>query len=595
MIHRSDIQILRGISVLLVVFFHLNIPYFDSGFIGVDSFFVISGFLMALIYKPGHLHNFYRRRASRLLPAYFATVLATLAASTFVTLPSEHAQVVEQTIFASIFASNIGFWGQNSYFSKAEFTPLLHLWSLGVEIQFYIITPILFWLHRKNRFLLLTFVVITIILTFFMIYISPKTAFFMMPFRIWEFAAGGAVAWYLTLEGKPVSPRPLFGLTALILLLAVAIIYPIDGQATEAIFGHPGLAALMVTLCTAGVLTFGLPRVLERSVLGITFQKLGDWSYSIYLAHFPVIVLGLYVPFSGTILTPTDWQQAFVLMVVISVFSAILYILFDRSRIWSFSFTKIGMVTSGVIVLTLISTPFSKLGYNTEQLNILAAFEDRAHYRCGKLFRVLNPTALLCELTGLPDTSPALVLVGDSHADSLKATFAKVAEEQGCRLFFTVSNIPVIGKPRAKELLDQFVSMGIEGVIIHFSSASALRAHHIGFDSAARATGFDSVWVLDVPTYQDSVPAMIWKNPKISFVSPNNRSAIDKLVSKLKELKIPSFDPYPIFCKDGCSIKDEEMRPFYFDNDHLTLTGARELKPMMRSVVNTFGKCGSVN
>lgn len=142
--YRPDIQILRGIAVVFVILFHLNVPLFSHGFLGVDLFFVISGFLMALLYERGQTFKFYQRRANRLLPAYFATTVATVAISAFITLPSEQIQVMEQGVFAAFFMSNIGFWAQNSYFSTSEFTPLLHLWSLGVEIQFYLIVPLLF-------------------------------------------------------------------------------------------------------------------------------------------------------------------------------------------------------------------------------------------------------------------------------------------------------------------------------------------------------------------------------------------------------------------------------------------------------------------
>lgn len=130
---REDIQILRGLAVSFVVLFHLEIAGLSSGFLGVDVFFVVSGFLMAILYKTGETKKFFERRAKRLIPAYFATVIFTLLASLFIVLPSELGQVVTQSIYSLFFANNIGFWMQNSYFSKSDFNPLLHLWSLGVE------------------------------------------------------------------------------------------------------------------------------------------------------------------------------------------------------------------------------------------------------------------------------------------------------------------------------------------------------------------------------------------------------------------------------------------------------------------------------
>ena len=125
--YRKDIQILRGISVILVVLFHLQFSGMNSGFLGVDVFFVISGFLMAVLYNPHEKGKFFYRRAKRLLPVYFMIILLTLIAAFIITNPYEYNQVQEQSSFALLFMSNIGFWLQNSYFSKHEFNPLLHL------------------------------------------------------------------------------------------------------------------------------------------------------------------------------------------------------------------------------------------------------------------------------------------------------------------------------------------------------------------------------------------------------------------------------------------------------------------------------------
>lgn len=153
--YRKDIQLLRGIAVLLVVLYHLDLGWIKSGFLGVDIFFVISGFLMNLLYDHAHKKIFFIRRIKRLLPAYFATLLLTVVVATFITTPVEYNQVVKQALFGLFFSSNFGFWLQNSYFSKAEFNPLLHLWSLGVEIQFYLCVPLLAWLLRNRHIILL--------------------------------------------------------------------------------------------------------------------------------------------------------------------------------------------------------------------------------------------------------------------------------------------------------------------------------------------------------------------------------------------------------------------------------------------------------
>lgn len=592
MTYRFDIQILRGIAVILVVLFHLDIPFFGSGFLGVDAFFVISGFLMALLYQKGQMRVFYQRRAARLLPAYFATIFATVAASIFITLPAEQAQVAVQGLYASIFASNVGFWMQNSYFSKAEFNPLLHLWSLGVEIQFYLFVPFLVWLHRKVPLLLVLGAIGSLAAAMVLVTVSPKTAFFMMPFRIWQFLLGAWIAWHLTQAGTPRFTRPWLGMIALISVVAIAMGYPVRGQLTDIVRGHPGLASVLISLATAGVLAFGIPGRVLSSMPGRVLGRLGDWSYSIYLAHFPVIVLSLYRPFSGTVLTPDSAWQTVLLTLGIALFSTLLYQLFERRRMWSGSFKGVAMLSCGMALFATLSAPLARLGYDAQQLNILSAFQDRAPYRCGKLIRMLHPTAQLCELTGLPESAPALALIGDSHADSIKASFLKVAQEQGYRLFFTVANAPVVAAPRMETLIPEMTSLGIEGAIVHFSSASAQRAYERGFDRALQAAGINTVWLLDVPTFDTNVVASIWDDPELKTITPTNFSAVNQLEIALRSEGIEHFDPRPRFCSEGCAVMDIQKHPFYFDDDHLTLTGARQLEDMMHTIVGRFSSGG---
>ncbi|MFA5580639.1 MAG: acyltransferase family protein [Paracoccaceae bacterium] len=546
---------------------------------------------MAVLYRQGAVLDFYRRRAARLLPAYFVTVIITVIASSFLTLPSEHDQVVTQGLFASALASNIGFWLQNSYFSKSEFNPLLHLWSLGVEFQFYLIVPAIVWLLRKRSSLLLAVGMLSLMGALLMVTISPKTAFFMMPLRLWQFLTGAGAAWYLTHNGQVRQQRPAIGAAALGLILLIVAFYRIDGQATDIISGHPGLAALIVTIATAVVLTFGLPLALVRSTMGRTLARVGDWSYSIYLAHFPVIVLVLYVPFSGSILSFSNLQQGVALAVLITVASALLYMLVERHRSWS---GHMG-VGAGLLIATacvsLVSSPLSRSQFDTADLNILGAFSDRAPYRCGKLVRIMSPGAALCELTrNLPADAPALLLVGDSHADAIKSSFARVAHQRGYRLLFTVSNAPIIGSPSTDQLIAEARDKGAVGVIMHFASGNAGRVFETGFHTAAAEAALDLVWFLPVPTYAETVPDLLWRARPDSptDIQPHNGDVVSALTGHLHAASVVTHDPWSALCPDGCMIKDKEGHPFYFDASHLTLTGARQLEGVMNVILDHF-------
>ena len=149
MTFRKDIQILRAIAIIQVLFFHLNIKFFENGYLGVDIFFVISGFLMASLYKDTSYKDFYIKRINRLLPPYYFTLIITLILAFSYIQYSEFIQTIKQVWFSLGFISNIGFWYENSYFNKDSFRPLLHLWSLSIEFQFYIAVPILAFILRK--------------------------------------------------------------------------------------------------------------------------------------------------------------------------------------------------------------------------------------------------------------------------------------------------------------------------------------------------------------------------------------------------------------------------------------------------------------
>lgn len=590
--YRNDIQVMRGLAVILVVLFHLGLSPFSNGFLGVDVFFVISGFLMALLFRPGETISFYKRRASRLLPAYFATLIAVVLVSSFIVLPTEHMQVVDQGFYASVLAPNIGFWMQNSYFSKAEFTPLLHFWSLGVELQFYLLVPLLFWLHYKSRFILPVLLVGSLAATLLVVTISPKTGFFMMPFRIWQFLIGGAVAYYMTNRGSIITNRPFVGLGALCGLAALIFAYPVDGRVTGPVAGHPGLTAAIVTALTGIILAFGLPAKLVDQALGRALAKIGDWSYSIYLAHFPVVVFVLYQPFSGTMLTPETASEYALIAGLIIICSTILYRFFDSQRRWKGSVLgALAMIVTGGLVSFVTSHTVLR-GYTAEQRAVFAANEDRSTYRCGKLVRIISPTSTICEISeGMAADAPAILLVGDSHTDALKTSAAAVAQENGYRLYITVSNAPLVGSPDSEATIAIIKELGVAGVLVHYAHQNAFKALDTGF---AQELGKDIpvVWLLPIPRYTESVPQIIWEDMQAGRPieqTPENLADIAAFTAQIEAQGLTAVSLQPALCTPACQIIDNAGKPLYFDAHHLTLTGARKTEVLLKKAVDMIG------
>jgi len=603
--YRKDIQILRGLAVLLVVGFHLEVPGFRSGFLGVDAFFVISGFLMAGLYDPQRIGEFFTRRARRLLPAYFATVLLTVVASAILTRGSEFDQVRTQSLFAALAASNIGFWLENSYFDKAAFKPLLHLWSLGVELQFYLLIPLLYrFIHRRpGRFALLMLGSLAGCAA--MVTLSTKTAFFWMPFRLWEFLLGYGA--FRVAEALPtgLSRRPTLQSTLRVTALMAWLIVPwlpLDGQAVQILSGHPGLAALTLCLATAVILVLGLPGMLETSQPGTALETMGRYSYAIYLAHFPVIVLFLYRPFGGTRLKVDAPAQSLILVGLIAAASLMLHHgVENRWRTSSSRPWRQGLIAWGLLALLLPAAERVRHRLTPEaEQRIDAAWTDRAPYRCGKLSRITAPTARSCDLTPEVDQhAPVVFLVGNSHADSIKTILADVARSRNVDLRFLVENTPLMAGGMSPEgVIAEARTHQASAILLHFSSGSPSTAVIERMAALGAQAGIAVAVLMPVPTWERHVPEALldqWLHgtPLPRQTSLDYASKQAPVLAELQRigarLPLKVFDTADLLCPQGlCRMEDDAGHPLYFDTGHLTLTGAALLRPRLDEVLTQW-------
>ncbi|MGZ9099459.1 MAG: acyltransferase family protein, partial [Brevundimonas sp.] len=296
MTNRFDIQFMRGVAVLAVVVFHAFPAAFPQGFLGVDVFFVISGFLITGIIlkgvgKPGFFGNFYRRRALRLLPASLTTLAVTTALAFVFLTTSQMADYAKQLLGALAFAANFVLPLQTGYFEgAAETKPLLHIWSLSLEEQFYFLAPFLLWLTplRARPWLLGAGFMLSLALCLVLatgpawLPVTTETAanlaFFMLPARAWELLAGSLCAWLML-------RRPELTVPAWAKYLALAVIPVTCIVGFDAV--HPRWDAVIVVAATA-VLLLGRDGWLPRMALTRPVGVIGDWSYSLYLIHWPL-------------------------------------------------------------------------------------------------------------------------------------------------------------------------------------------------------------------------------------------------------------------------------------------------------------------
>jgi peptidoglycan/LPS O-acetylase OafA/YrhL len=286
---RSDVQALRGFAILLVLLYHAQLwPAPAAGFLGVDIFFVVSGFLITGIVRRDLLagkfsfSEFYFRRAKRLLPAAYIVFLAcALAAPLFLT-QLEFLDFTKQLLGAVTFTGNIALWMQTGYFeTAADLKPLLHVWSLAIEEQYYLLMPATLALTPRRWWwkMVLAVTVLSLALCLVMVSAKPGAVFYLLPTRAWELGIGSMGAFLVDWRQRSSLWRVLFW-PSLVALLLVPF-FPIGGS-------QPGLDALIICTATLVVILRSHPLADKISPVRWT-ARLGDISYSLYLVHWPLL------------------------------------------------------------------------------------------------------------------------------------------------------------------------------------------------------------------------------------------------------------------------------------------------------------------
>ena len=286
---RTDVQAMRGFAILLVLLYHAQLwPAPEAGFLGVDIFFVVSGFLITGIVRRDLLAGkfsfteFYFRRAKRLLPAAYIVFLAcALVAPLFLT-QLEFVDFTKQLLGAVTFTGNIALWMQTGYFeTAAELKPLLHVWSLAIEEQYYLLMPatLAFTPRRWWWKMVLAVTVLSLTLCLVMVSAKPGAVFYLLPTRAWELGIGSMGAFLVDWRQLSSSWRALFW-PSLAALLVVPF-FPIGGS-------QPGVDALIV--CTATLVVILRCHPLADRISPVRWMaRLGDMSYSLYLVHWPIL------------------------------------------------------------------------------------------------------------------------------------------------------------------------------------------------------------------------------------------------------------------------------------------------------------------
>jgi len=298
--YRRDIDGLRSLAIIPVVLFHAGVETVSGGFVGVDVFFVISGYLITsiivkdLAQERFSLVTFYERRARRIMPALLTMMAIVLGVGWFIYMPGDFAALGASIAAAVFFVSNILFWSQTGYFSPGVLEiPLLHTWSLAIEEQFYIfLPPLLMLLHRfrlKIGMFLLALTAMSLLLSGLTTQLKPDAAYYLMPWRAWELGLGSLLALGMGPRLENALLRNIAALAGFCAILTAVFLF--DETTT-----FPGFSAALPCIGAALILQAG------RFGPSLTGQFLGTGplvfigliSYSLYLWHWPIIVFYSY-------------------------------------------------------------------------------------------------------------------------------------------------------------------------------------------------------------------------------------------------------------------------------------------------------------
>lgn len=606
--YRADIDGLRALAVLPVVLYHAGIPGFAGGYVGVDIFFVISGFLITGIIvgeideRRFSILHFYERRARRILPALFATVAAVLVAACVTFLPGDFEEVPKSALATLLFAANIWFFAQTGYFQEqADRMPLLHTWSLGVEEQFYIGFPLalmlIFAFAPKRRATLLGLAALaSFALCLWSAQRQDAFDFYMLPARAWELLVGAMLA----VGAVPrVSESKWREGLAWCGLLAIALAVGRYDSTTP----FPGYAAL-APVTGAALLIHCAPGTSVGRLLAIRPAVwVGLLSYSLYLWHWPLIVFTEYhqdAPLSG-------WQS--LVIVGVALFLAWISLNWierpfrDRQRIsgkriWQIS--ALGMALLAGACLWLISRGAWADRFPPEVAMMAEARHDVSPVGNRCLHTRLTAPERECTLGNRAKVDA--LLWGDSHGVEFAWVLGEQAARQGRGIEQrTQGSCPPLLGYRDPALLD-CVRFN-DAVISEIEHRPELRTIYLaGFWAGGRYSSPQAIAQLDatiirlqrngrqvvligaVPTQPKAVPHALARAAANGLPKPQTRtrqrylensSWISRHYSRWRVQGVRIVDPADALFDGDRSRIIAGNRPLYYDSHHLTLAGAR--------------------
>jgi peptidoglycan/LPS O-acetylase OafA/YrhL len=631
--YRPEVDGLRALAIIPVVLFHLGLPWIGGGFVGVDVFFVISGYLISLIILREHAQGnfsfraFWVRRARRILPALCSMVLASMVAGFIILYGFDWKALGEQALSVFGLFANVKMWklASDYWAPGAHDMPLLHAWSLALEEQFYLVYPLLLAailkFARKHAFkLILTITIVSFILGLIATHRNPSGAFYLLPYRAWELAAGCLLA--IASQSRPAGFSGVRQAPALSALGALIIMFSCFWISEER--GFPGWQALFPVIGAILIIAFAAKTHLTGRILGSApLCYVGRISYSLYLWHWPVIVFahirqqqtGASVPLWGVLSlilalsiasyhwiekptrTSGNWALPVSILTLASISAALALVVWPVRH--DFSAFKPVVWNGRLYDVTPRQKPWDQAMTNRMagiQAPSREPIESRAYAEQG-----------ITKLYGGPQ--PEIVVFGDSHALMWASTIDSICREAGRSVSFfaadgTPPEIPVPPRKAATRFFTADEKFLLDSARLRLLSEGKPKLVILAGHYSGSKTGVALENLVALVTRSGSKCLIIEQPPMMPFGDRNapamaveiarksparkdridlplgepekwrrGRAIIDAAVTKHPSASVLEIaDLYLSGPAEVCLMRDCQIR--YIDDDHLSELGA---------------------
>ena len=653
----NGIDGLRAIAVLAVILFHMDcLPFWQGGFTGVDIFFVISGYVISksLAGKSdptlgSYLLRFYKRRLTRIIPALLVMLLVTTLASALFIPSAWLSHTIDASGLSAFFGySNFKFaWDNENYFSpRVDFNPFLHTWSLGLEEQFYLLFPLIFYLQSKTKgknakrammssVILMALAGASFVFSIFESAAQSKNAFYLLPSRFWELAAG-AMLFLLHRQGRLV-PKSKASSNLLILTgLATTTAGFLMAQPHAFPFPWALLPVTGTVLLISGVLERGsADAALQRGLSHPVLTYIGRISYSLYLWHWPVSVLFRWTFGFETTIAKGLYVLVTFLLAMISYHSIENPLrrspFLKAQRNWRVVATSLAVIVATFLLARFIVNSKSELSLSVTKDTYV--WNSRRHWADGPKKPITEDPNVL---------GRRIFAVGDSHTAAYRTMLNIVSKELGlevheyeqgggaiagllkpmneeCRTHYNSAlqeissqvrngDVVFLASLRMPEFADQFEPVNVDDVVKEFFSEKAVQDRKAALVEAhtivEELTNIGAYVVLEAPLpvlFAPPYRCSDWFN-KMNPIGANGLTVSRDFLETVRRPVMESmaalaashdrvyiWDPFPVLCTtETFSAYDHKGQPIFRDGDHLSANGNRILAPSFREFLTSL-------